>query len=414
MSLGSMRQELLGIPGCNFGLVTTKINEALAAVQDENVFSFQLRVGGWLTPGLLGGPNTTFLSPGAMTVSPFSNTVTGDAVASATWKAANQSSQPLTTQQIRVPYYSLYNIVAVGNNGTVSWITVQSAGSGQTPGTYSVPVTDSTGPGTGGMVSITVGSDGTVTATPVVLAAGSGYQSPVINFSEGGVPASFAVGLQVTLTLDRPWMEPSQTNADYMIYQAYFPAPLGFRRWYYILDTTNNNYMDWWSYTQSSLAEEEDDAQRINFLQPTNVVPWGIDNRTGSATLGQMLYELWPHPIMQLPYTFGCQALWPALQSPGDTLPYPLTDELIKLRSYEMIYLWKESQKGDEMERGSGANWQFLAQAMRGEYENRLKRIRIADRNLVDLYFTKMRRAPQSQQVWGTVTGQANVGGWDS
>jgi len=79
-----------------------------------------------------------------------------------------------------------------------------------------------------------------------------------------------------------------------------------------------------------------------------------------------------------------------------------------------MLYIWKESQKGNEMERGSGANWQFLTQAMRAEYTDRLKRIRLMDRNLVDLYFTKMRRMPQSQQVWGTVTGQANVGGWNS
>jgi hypothetical protein len=85
------------------------------------------------------------------------------------------------------------------------------------------------------------------------------------------------------------------------------------------------------------------------------------------------------------------------------------------MRAYEMMYLWKESQKGDEMERGSGANWQFLAQAMRAEYTDRLKTIRVMDKSLVDLYFTKMRRMmPTGWQVFGTVTGQASVGGWDS
>lgn len=412
MSLGSMRQELLGIPGSNFGLVTTRINEALTAIQNENVFSFQLQVNGWLTPGLLGGPTTTFLSPGLITIKPYTNTVTGDPVASQAWQATIFNPPLLTQQQIRVPYYSLYNIIALGNNGTVSYANIISPGSGQTPGTYAVPVIDGAGVGGGGMVSITVGSDGTVSIPPVVLAAGSAYIMPIINFSEGGSPAAFNVGLQVVLTLDRPWTDPNQLNAGYMIYQAYFPAPPGFKRWYYILDTTNNNWLNWWSYTQVNLSEK--DAQRVNFLQPTNVVPYGMDTRQGSATLGQMLYELWPHPIMQLPYTFGCQANWPALQAPGDTVPFPLTDELVKMRAYEMMYLWKESQKGDEMERGSGANWQFLVQAMRAEYTDRLKRIRIMDRHLVDLYFTKMRRMPMSQQVWGTVTGQANVGGWDS
>jgi hypothetical protein len=46
---------------------------------------------------------------------------------------------------------------------------------------------------------------------------------------------------------------------------------------------------------------------------------------------------------------------------------------------------------------------------------DRLKTIRNKDRNLVDLYFTRMRRMlPVGQQVYGTVTGQASVGGWDS
>jgi hypothetical protein len=407
-----MRQELLGIPGTNFGLVTTKINEGFEAIQNENVWSFQLQTGGFLTPGLLGGPTTTFLSPGLMTVKPFTNIITGDAFASQAWQATILNPPLLTQQQIRVPYYSLYSIIALGNNGTVSYANIVSPGSGQTPGSYPTAVIDAFGPGYGGMVQIVVGSDGTVSMPPTVLAPGVGYVMPVINFSVGGVPAAFSVGLQAVLTLDRLWMEPPQVNAGYMIYQAYYAAPPGFKRWYNIRDTTNNNWLDWWSYTQIDLSEV--DSQRVNFLQPTNVVPYGMDTRQGSATFGQMLYELWPHPIMQLPYTFGCQADWPPLQNPSDTVPFPLTDELIKMRAYEMLYIWKESQRGDEMERGSGASWQFLTQAMRAEYTDRLKRIRIMDRHLVDLYFTKMRRMPMSQQVWGTVTGQASVGGWDS
>jgi hypothetical protein len=410
MSLDTMRQELLGIPGSNFGLCTTKINEALAAVQNENMFSFQLKEGGWLTPGLLGGPSTALLSPGTITVAPFASTVTGDAAATAAWSA--NSPFLITQQQIRVPFYSLYNIIAIGNNGVVAYATVFTPGSGQTPGAYVVPVQDASMTGSGAVLAITVAGNGTVATNPVVISRGSNYITPFVTLSAGGTPASFAVNLLATLTLDRPWMEPNQVNAGYMIYQAYFPAPPGFKRWYTIRDTTNNNWINWWSFTQINLSEE--DSERVNFLQPTNLVPYGMDTRPGSATLGQMLYELWPHPIMQLPYTFSCQANWPPLQAPNDIVPYPLNDELIKMRAYEMLYLWKESQKGDEMERGSGANWQFLSQAMRNQYDDRLKRIKNMDRHLVDLYFTKMRRMPQSQQVWGTVTGQANVGGWDS
>jgi len=143
------------------------------------------------------------------------------------------------------------------------------------------------------------------------------------------------------------------------------------------------------------------------------VVPYQQDTRAGSATYGQMLYELWPHPIQQLPYTWSCQANWPPLANPSDTVPFPLTEELVKLRAYEMLYIWKESQKGDEMERGAGANWQFLVQAARAEYTNRIKQIAGMDRHLVDLYFTKMQRLPSAfGEPYATVEGQLNVGGW--
>jgi hypothetical protein len=335
MAFSNMIQELLGIPGCNFGLVKTKLNESLATIQNENVWSFQLQEGGWLTPGLLGGPSIEFLSPGKITVTPFTDTITGDATASAAWLATITNPPLITQYQIRVPYYSLYNVIAL----------------------------DAT------------------------------------NISA------------VVLTIDRPWMEPAQLNAGYMAYQAYFPAPAGFKRWYNIRDTTNNNSMDWWSKTEIDLSNE--DAERTDFDEPLYVVPYEVDTRIGSTTYGQMLFELWPHPITQLPYTFGCQINWPALVNLSDTLPYPLTEELVKLRAYEMLYLWKESQKGDEMERGAGANWQFLMQASRAEYDNRLKLIRNMDRNLVDLYFTKMQRFPSAfGEPYATVEGQLNVGGW--
>lgn len=411
-----MRQELLGIPGANFGLVTTKINEAFAAVQNENVFSFQLQQNGWLTPPLLGGPNSAFLSPGNITVAPFQNQIFGDPVATATWYANVFSLPLLTQQQIRVPYYSLYNIIAVGQGPTVSYLTILSAGSGQTPGIYLVNAVNAPGDvtGFGAQASIIVAANGTVVAAPIVTNPGQGYTlPPSFTLTAGGTSAIFNAVLTAVITIDRPWMEPAQVNAGYMIYQAYYAAPPGFKRWYYIMDTTNNNYMDWWSLTQIDLSEQ--DAERTDFDEPVYVVPYQQDTRQGSATYGQMLYELWPHPISQLPYTFACQSNWPPLQNLNDTLPFPLTDELIKLRAYEMLYLWKESQKGDEMERGSGANWQFLAQAMRAEYADRLKRIRNMDRNLVDLYFTRMRWLPPAAgQVYGTVTGQANVGGWNS
>lgn len=406
MSFASMIQEILGVPGMNRGLAATKINEAFQLIQDENVWSFQLQTGGWLTPGQLGGSNSSFLSPGTISVQPFTNQITGDAIATAAWYGANQPI--ITLYQIRVPYYSLYNIISIGGNGTIAYAAIFTAGSGQTPGVYATPVLDNGGPGTRGLVSITVDPSGSVTIPPETITAGSGYMSPYIAFSQGGVPATFSVIQIAVLTLDRPWMEPAQINSGYLAYQAYFPAPVGLKKWLAMRDTTNNQPMDWWTYTQVDLSEI--DPQRTDFAEPEYVVPYGPDTRVGSATFGQMLYEMWQGPLTQLPYTWQCEAAWPALSSPNDTVPYPLTEELIKFRTYEVISLWKEMQKGDEMERGSGANWQFLAKAYREEYESRLKKIRLVDRQLCDLYFTRMKRYPGNVDSFVSVNGQMGVG----
>ena len=398
----------------NFGLAKSRVNDAFLKIQNENVWSFQCLDGGWLTPNMLGGPNTQFLSPGTISVIPFSTTITGDAVATAAWTAAVPYPPLLTQQQIRVPYYSLYNIIALGNNGTVSYLTINTAGSGQTPGTYTVNATALPGdPGTGAQAQIVVNANGTVTLPPVITSAGQGYQNPpVFTLSAGGTPATFTATMQATITIDRPWMEPPQTNAGYLIYQAYYAAPPRFKKWFTIRDVTNNNSMDWWTKTEIDLAR--DDPQRTIFDQPYFVVPYQIDTRPGSTTLGQQLFELWPHPISQLPYAFSCQCNWAPLDSPTDTLPYPLTEELVRERAYQMIALWKESQKGDDMERGSGANWQFLAQAHFEVYKEVLKTIRIMDRNLIELYFTKARLTPPfGGEPFATVNGQVNVGGWN-
>jgi hypothetical protein len=403
MAFQNMIQQMLGVPGMNRGLAATFINEAFTKIQNENVWSFQLITGGWLTPPLLEfhgphgfpgyvpepfpehehhqyGPSGRFLSPGRITVTPFTNTITGDAVATAAWTQTDPYPPLLTQQQIRVPYYSLYNIIALGNNGTVAYATVLTPGSGQTPGTYTLPVLDPAA-GAGATISVTVNADGTVTIPPTVLTAGTGYTTPYITFSEGGTPATFSVTLIATLTIDRPWMEPQQFRSGYLVYQAYYPAPPGFKRWYQITDYTNNEIMDFWTFDQVSLAQE--DPQRTEFTQPEYVIYYGQDQRSGSATIGQALYELWGHPLASLPYTFNCQCNWPALVNPTDTVPYPLTESILKFRTYQEIALWKESQRGDEMERGSGANWQFLWKAHQEEYKDELRQIRIMDRHLL-------------------------------
>lgn len=330
MSFSSMYQELLGIDGLNFALAKTRLNEALGSIYDSQLFSFQLATGGWLTPGLLAG-NSNHLSPGLITVAPFTTTITGNAAASAAWLGL--MGRPfLTEYQIRVPYFSVYSIVSV----------------------------------------------------------------------DATIPTA------VVLTIDRPWMEPAQANSGYMMYQCYFPVPVSdFKEFKWARDTSNNWPMNYWKLNQADLAAR--DAQRTCFDQPAYFVPYQPDTRPGSATFGNMLFELWPHPLSQLPYTFGYMRTGPLLVNPTDTVPYPLTEDLLKFKAYELLYLWKESQKSDQHERGAGADWLKLAAYAAAEYKMRLKQISLKDQQIVDNYWTKVRRY-NTDSPYASITGQLNVG----
>ena len=336
--LNDMIQRLvLEVPLVPSAYAKTLINEALGLIYDQQMWSWQLQVSGWLTPGLLfpGGPGT---SQGTVKVTPYSDQVIGDASASAAWQVyiTNLANRPLFTQlQFRSPFYSLYSIIK----------------------------TD------------------TISNPPYT-----------------------------TLTLDRPWMEPGGTAQTYMIYQAYFPVPVtDFKRFLAARDTTNNAPMDYWSKSQKDLSFE--DPERTIFDDPAYFVPFQPDQRVGSATLGQMLYELWPHPLSVLPYTYNYLRRGPLLQKPTDTVPYPLTEEVVLWRAKECAYLWKESQKGEDMQRGSGADWRFLAQAASDEYKQVLKPVKDRDRDLVELYWMKYRPDMYNNgEPYATVNGQLNVG----
>jgi len=213
-----------------------------------------------------------------------------------------------------------------------------------------------------------------------------------------------------TFTLDRPWMEPGGANQPYMIYQCYFPAPTqDFKRFFDIFDTTNGFPLDYWTLTQKDLSII--DPQRLVFDQPTNVVPYQTDQRANSSTLGYMLYELWPHPTSIRPYPLHFLRRGPQLVKPADTVPSPLTEEVVIWQAKENAYLWKEAQKGEDIARGSGADYRFLAQAAVANYKRALKPLMDRDRDQCELYFARLRRGlPNAGQPYSTVTGQLNVG----
>lgn len=217
-----------------------------------------------------------------------------------------------------------------------------------------------------------------------------------------------------TLTVDRPWLEPAHgAGVTYLLYGAYYPAPVDdFVRWLNVRDFTNAANLNFWQFKQTDLAAS--DPQRTIFMNPSRVVPFESDHRTGSSTFGRMLFELYPHQLAQLPYYLYYVRKGLPLVSASDTVPYPLTEELVIWRAKVMAYEWKESQKGEDAVRGSGSNWQFLMQAADAEYKDRLKDIRKTDRDLVDNFVTRLRRVMPATGApfYSPITGQGSIGGW--
>lgn len=217
-----------------------------------------------------------------------------------------------------------------------------------------------------------------------------------------------------TLTLDRPWMEPIQgAGQAYIMYQAYFPVPVAdFTKFVQIMDTTNNSPVDWWSLSQDDLAQI--DSQRLLFgpTVPTYAVPFQTDQRSNSATLGNMLFEIWPHNLSVLPYTFQLKRKGPLLVNPTDAVVYPLSEELVTWRTKQVLYQYKEAQKGENMQRGSGADWRFLLEVASKEYGRCLKLIRALDANLHKDFVThKYPASNQPTDGYSTNTlGQLNIG----
>jgi hypothetical protein len=97
---------------------------------------------------------------------------------------------------------------------------------------------------------------------------------------------------------------------------------------------------------------------------------------------------------------------------PTDTVPAPLNEELVMWRTKEVAYLWKEAQKGDGLERGSGADWRFLAQEAHAQYARCLKLASLVDKNRVDLYWSKFDRELGGNDGYETSMGTLNVGSW--
>jgi hypothetical protein len=415
------------VPEVDLDLAMWKMSEAITKIYDECDWAFQRSIvyANWLCAGQIGTNGSTTVTQGSPTV-----TLNTPATQQINGYVSQITAALLTTLQYRDPAYSIYNIVGAtgllgsGGDGTVSYVTTFTPGAAQTPGTYIVTVLDAGNTGSGGTLSITVQPNGTVTTAPTVLTAGSNYLQPYITFAEGGTPATFQVFQNIVLTLDRPWLEPTNgPGQSYMIYQAYFVAPvLDFHKFIEIRDTTNAAPIDFWTMTQAELAIR--DPQRTEFTNPSYCVPAGFDYRANSSTYGYPMFELWPQQLDQLPYSFSYRRKGITGYATGVPesfldfqtypLPQPITHQLVEQATLVKLYEYKEAQKDKSAARGSGANWLLLIQTAQKRYEESLDKLIAIDLNLNGEAFTRLpgRAIPINNVPYSNQLGGLNVGSY--
>jgi hypothetical protein len=343
MAFIDMKSELAeAIPSMSRVYAGTLINRAWRVVRDSCLWSFQLGQGGFSTPSITTG--------GSISTTLGSNTLIGDAAATAQWANLPFMFAP-TVQQIRCNGYSIYSIIAYDN-----------------------------------------GSD------PV--------NSPNYPFA--------------TLTLDRTFIDPLPfyTGVGYQMFQAYIPAPPTFKRWLNIVDMTNCWALDIWT---SRRTINLTDPARLYTSNPQCVLGLGTDQRgagtaTPSATLGQQLYELYPNPSTALSYMTYYVVQGADLVNNSDTLPYPITQEVVLIKAREYAYEWAEARKDVMAAKGSGANYALLKKEAKTDFEQRLKTLRLIDRDQVDSYQAGMMTAMSTFRTpyYNSTAGTANmgVGGW--
>ena len=224
----------------------------------------------------------------------------------------------------------------------------------------------------------------------------------------------------VILTLDRPFVDPltSFTGVGYQMFQAYIAAPPNFRRWLNIADLFNCYSLDIWA---GRRTVNMGDPARLYTSNPECVMGIGTDQRgagtpNASATLGQMLYELYPNPSTAISYTTYFVADAADLVLNSDTLPYPITQEVVLSKARTYAYEWAESRKDVMTAKGSGANYGLLKKEADAEFLTRLKTLRLIDKDQVDAYNIQMESfmARYRMPFFNSAIGRASMGrgGW--
>ena len=218
-----------------------------------------------------------------------------------------------------------------------------------------------------------------------------------------------------TLTLDRPFIDPLPfwNGVGYQMFQAYIPAPKGFKRWLNIADMFNCWAVDFWT---GRRTVGQLDATRLYTSNPTQALALGMDRRgegtpNQSATYGQMLYEFYPNPQSEISYQWYAVVEAPYLESNADTLPPPIDENVVISKALTWAYRDAEARRDIMAAKGSVGNFLGLKKESEADFLARLKTLRLLDRDAVDSYMVNMNTAMNGlMPYYNAQAGRASMG----
>jgi len=167
----------------------------------------------------------------------------------------------------------------------------------------------------------------------------------------------------IALTLDRMYLEATQTASTYQIYRCYIKPPsTDFLRWQSVYDPTNGY---WLRLHKTRQEVDRRDPLRSNQSQPI----WVADYKPDSA--GTPMFEMWPHPITAQGYITVYERKGLDLAT-TDTLPPILPDALLKAKAKMKACEWAIMNTGAHPEL-RGVDWRLIMTTSLTEYNQLLR-----------------------------------------
>ena len=205
----------------------------------------------------------------------------------------------------------------------------------------------------------------------------------------------------LTLTLDRPILEPSGVQAGYMVYQCYFPPPpqakqvdgsYDFNRWISLADPINgwvltDEYTKAWLDTIDPQRATTDLAYRRFDYKTLNGVP---------------LIELWPHPTSGQEYICLYKARGLGFMNGLTPIPQVIPDALLMDRALgHYAYRWAAINAGRDPKLQK-TNWLGFKKDADDQWEKDLQKAKLEDDNL----WNETIVGPLCQKGWPPVDAQ--------